>query len=255
MQIKNNCIDIILPNFNKGEFIEEAINSIINQSYKSWKLYVIDDCSTDNSINIIDNYKLFKNIFIIKLKKNKGPSFCRNLGMRLSSSEYISFIDSDDIWTENKLAIQIKFMLENKYFFSYSDYVPFIQKKSQKKYLKSTNLKKNFNFNEFILNSSINTTTTIISRKVIGTLKFKNIKKLEDYLFKCEILKKGTIAYKAEGKLAYYRILEISRSSQRLRNVFYLWSVNRDYNKLSFFKNLFSIAMISLNSIKKYGFK
>tara|TARA_B100000900_G_C20342271_1_gene618713 strand:+ start:11 stop:778 length:768 start_codon:yes stop_codon:yes gene_type:complete len=255
MQLKNNFVDVILPNFNKGNFIEEAINSIIKQSHKNWKLYIIDDCSSDHSINIISNYEKLKNIFIIKLKKNKGPSFCRNLGVRISSSDYISFIDSDDIWESNKLEHQLKFMIDNKYDFSYSDYTPIIQTKFEKKYLKKTNLKKSFKYNEFLLNSSINTSTSIITRKTIGVLKFKNINKLEDYLFKCQILNKGIIANKVEGNLAYYRILKTSRSSQRIKNLFYLWSINRDYNNLNFFKNMISILMISLNSIKKYGFK
>ena len=159
MQLKNNFVDVILPNFNKGNFIEEAINSIIKQSHKNWKLYIIDDCSSDHSINIISNYEKLKNIFIIKLKKNKGPSFCRDLGVRISSSDYISFIDSDDIWESNKLEHQLKFMIDNKYDFSYSDYTPIIQTKFEKKYLKKTNLKKSFKYNEFLLNSSINTST------------------------------------------------------------------------------------------------
>ena len=90
-KIENPLVDIILPNFNKANFIEECINSVINQTYKNWHLYLIDDHSTDNSLEIIDKFKNKKNISFIKLKKNKGPSFCRNLGIRISKAEYIAF--------------------------------------------------------------------------------------------------------------------------------------------------------------------
>ena len=103
-------VDVILPNYNKAEFLDEAINSVISQSYKNWKLLIIDDGSNDASSKIILKYKNEKNIKTIFLSKNKGVSFSRNLGIRLSNSKYIAFIDSDDYWTKDKLADQIFFM-------------------------------------------------------------------------------------------------------------------------------------------------
>ena len=112
-------VDIILPNYNKGKFLEEAINSVISQTYKNWHLYIIDDNSFDNSNKIIDGLTKQKNITIIKLYKNKGPSFCRNYAMRISKSKYISFIDSDDSWSNNKLERQIDFMEKNSLNFTF----------------------------------------------------------------------------------------------------------------------------------------
>ena len=129
-------VDVILPNYNKEKFLEEAINSVIVQTYKNWHLYIIDDNSSDNSEKIIDKFSNLKNVTIIKLKKNKGPSFCRNYAMRISKSKYISFLDSDDSWTSAKLKKQINFMEKNNLNFTYTDYTPFIQinkKKSIKK--------------------------------------------------------------------------------------------------------------------------
>jgi len=248
-------VDIILPNYNKNEFLEEAINSIIKQSYKNWYLYIIDDCSKDNSWSIIEQFSNLQNIRRIKLSKNMGPSFCRNYGMRLSKSKYISFIDSDDIWTLNKLEKQIPFMEKNKLDFTYTDYIPFFEKNLKKKFKKKTNLKDSFNFNTFTKNSSINTTTMIIRRSVLQTIRFKKIKIMEDYLFKCQLMKNNITAKKLDENLAYYRILEESRSSKRFKNIFWLWHINKKYNKFNFIENLISIISISINSIKKYGFK
>ena len=91
---KKSFVDVILPNYNKAEFLEEAINSVITQTYKSWHLYIIDDHSNDNSTIVIDKFLNVENVTVIKLYKNKGPSFCRNYAMRISKSKYISFTDA-----------------------------------------------------------------------------------------------------------------------------------------------------------------
>jgi len=100
---KDTFVDVIMPNYNKGKFLEESINSVIKQKYKNWKLFIIDNFSNDNSRNIIDKFQgKFENIYIVYLKKNMGAAFSRNLGIRLSKSKYISFLDSDDYWSFNK---------------------------------------------------------------------------------------------------------------------------------------------------------
>ena len=248
-------VDVILPNYNKAQFLEEAINSVTAQTYENWHLYIIDDHSTDKSVEITDKFSNFKNITIIKLYKNKGPSFCRNYAMRISKSKYISFIDSDDSWLNNKLEKQIAFMEKFNLSFTYTDYTPFFESFGKKKIKTRTFLKDHFNYETFIKNSSINTTTMIITRSILGSHRFRKIKLLEDYLFKCKLLKSNNIAKKLNEDLAFYRILNKSRSSQRLKNICGLWHINKDYNKLNFFDNIISIFFISINSIKKYGIK
>ena len=252
MKKKAFFVDIIMPNFNKGHYLEEAIQSVIKQSHKYWNLYIIDDFSNDTSKKILKNFKKNKKIKIVYLRKNRGPSFCRNLGVRISSSPYISFLDSDDLWVKNKLEKQIIFMIKNKFSFTFSDYYWF--KNINSKDYKSTQISNSLSFREFLNNSSINSSTMIIKRDIIKNTRFKNVNH-EDYLFKCDILRSGVVAYKINDKLAYYRIIKTSRSSNKFVNLFYLWKINSKYNKLNFFKNLISVISISINSLKKYGFK
>ena len=249
-------IDIIMPNYNKSEFLNEAINSVLSQSYKNWKLYIIDDHSSDASSKILKKYKKNKNIKIFFLEKNKGPSFCRNFGLKKSNSKFIAFLDSDDYWKKNKLKNQINFMIQNNYSLTFTDYIPILQTKNYKRILKRTNIVDTFTFQSFIKNSSINTSTMIVERKYLRNLKFRKLDLLEDYIFKCELMKKTKLKFKKfSDASAIYRIIKKSRSSKKISNIYSLWRLNKIYNKLSFIQNLSSLFFISINSLKKYGFK
>ena len=182
-------LDIILPNYNKESYLEETVNSITKQTFNQWKLIIIDNCSTDNSKEIIKKYISHEKINAFFLKKNMGASFSRNLGIRFSNSRYISFIDADDLWTVNKLKNQINFMEKYNHDFTYTDYTPFFDKKIRI-FKKRINTPKSFNYEKFINDSSIGTSSMILSRKLVGTIKFPKVKTLEDFSFKCKILKK-----------------------------------------------------------------
>ena len=249
-------VDIIMPNYNKSEFLNEAINSVLSQSYKNWTLYIIDDNSSDISSKILQKYRKNKRIKIFFLEKNRGPSFCRNFGLKKSNSKFIAFLDSDDYWKKNKLKNQINFMIKKNYPFTFTDYIPILQTRNYKKILKRTNIVDSFNFKSFIKNSSINTSTMIVERKFLKNLRFRKLDLLEDYIFKCELMKKTKIEFKKfSDASAVYRIIKTSRSSKKISNIYNLWRLNKIYNKLNFLQNLSSLFFISLNSFKKYGFK
>ena len=251
----SDFVDIILPNYNKGFFLEETINSVLNQSYNNWKLLIIDDCSIDNSKKIIQKFAKNEKIKIIYLKKNKGVSFTRNLGIRLSNSKYISFLDSDDLWTPNKLKDQISFMEKNNFDFTYTDYTPFFEKNKKKNFKKKIIAPDYFSFETFIDNSSIGTSTMVMLRSIIKTSRFPKTPVLEDFPFKCKILKKIKLAKKFNQNTVFYRITKNSLGSSKLKNLFWLWKINKDYNKLTFFRNFKSLFFISINSLKKHGYK
>ncbi len=97
-------VEIVLPNYNSEAYLDETINSIINQTFKNWKLTIVDGNSNDETQRILQNYIRHPNINVIRLKKNKRAGFCRNLAMRSSNSDYVAFIDSDDIWDREKLS-------------------------------------------------------------------------------------------------------------------------------------------------------
>jgi len=247
-------VDIVLPNYNSSSYIEETLNSIISQSFKNWKLIIVDDNSDEKTKHILKQYETNKKIKIIWLKKNKGAGFCRNFAIRNSKSEYVAFIDSDDIWDKEKLSKQLTFMIENKYYFTYTNYNSF-RYENKKIDLKEIKPAKYFNFIKFIRDTSIATSTMIIKRSLIGNIKFTNTKICEDYFFKCQILKKVEKAHCLLENLMQYRIKKNSLQSNKLRNLYWIWYINKNYNRLNFFKNIISLLCISMNSLMKYGFK
>ena len=247
---KQKKVSIILPNYNSYKYISSTINSILQQSYKNWELIVIDDCSNKITKKKLLKYKKNKKIKIFWLKKNKGAGYCRNYAIKKSKAKFLAFIDSDDIWEKNKLESQICFMEKNKYNFTYTYYKTFNDEEN--KFNKILVLNK-FNFESFTRNTSIATSTMIIKKKITNNIKFTNTAICEDYFYKCKALKKTKFAYCLNRYLTKYRIRNNSLQSNKIKNFYWIWKINKKYNKFNLITNLLSLFFISINSIKKYG--
>ena len=245
---KEKKIDIILPNFNSSGYIKETIKSIIDQTFKNWKLIIVDDCSDKKTRTLLKKFSKNKRIKIYWLKKNKGAGYCRNYAIKKSKSPYLAFIDSDDIWKKDKLETQLRFMENNNYLFTYTNYETFGKK------IKFISPAKEYDFKKFVNDTSICTSTMIIKKNILKNIKFINSEICEDYFFKCKILKICN-AYCLDDYLTKYRIRKNSLQSSSLKNFYWIWKINREYNKFNFLENFFSLFFISINSLRKYGFK
>ena len=241
-------IDIILPNFNSSDYIKETIKSIINQTFKNWRLIIVDDCSDKKTKTILRKFSKNKKIKIFWLKKNKGAGYCRNYAIKKSKSLYLAFIDSDDLWAKDKLETQLRFMENNNYLFTYTNYETFGKR------TKFVSPAKEYDFKKFVRDTSICTSTMIIKRNIIKNIEFTNSEICEDYFFKCKVLKVCN-AYCLDDFLTKYRIRNNSLQSSSLKNFYWIWKINKEYNKFNFFENFLSLLLISINSLKKYGFK
>jgi teichuronic acid biosynthesis glycosyltransferase TuaG len=114
----DGLVSIIMPSWNTGRFIAESIQSVLNQTYQDWELLIVDDCSTDNTDEIVAGFN-DKRIRYFKNEKNSGAAITRNRAIREARGEWIAFLDSDDLWSPEKLAKQLNFMNEHGYVFSY----------------------------------------------------------------------------------------------------------------------------------------
>lgn len=117
----NGLVSIIMPSYNTANFIGETIKSVLEQTYKNWELLIVDDCSTDNTDEVVARYN-DERITYMKNLKNSGAAVSRNKALNVARGKWIAFLDSDDLWYQTKLEEQIKYMEKNDYAFSYTSY-------------------------------------------------------------------------------------------------------------------------------------
>ena len=115
-------VSIIMPSYNTTSFIAESIQSVLAQSYKDWELIIVDDCSSDNTDQVVKPYLSDERIKYYKNEKNSGAAVSRNRAIREAKGKWIAFLDSDDLWMPEKLQKQVSFMEKNGYYFSYTNY-------------------------------------------------------------------------------------------------------------------------------------
>lgn len=119
-----DLVSIIMPSYKCGRFIEESIRSVQAQTYQNWELIIVDDCSEDGTISTVLELKKNDNrISLYQNGFNSGAAVSRNAALKYARGRWIAFLDSDDLWEPTKLEMQIRFMVENGYAFSYHEYI------------------------------------------------------------------------------------------------------------------------------------
>lgn len=203
-------VSIIMPSYNTAEYISEAIESVLAQTYSYWELIIVDDCSTDNTDEIVKMYLSDERIKYIKNKINRGAAISRNRALREARGRWIAFLDSDDIWLPCKLKIQIEFMLNKKCSFSYTEYEE-INECGIPVGIKVSGPKK---LTKIIMHCYCwpGCLTVMYDRNVIGNIQITDIKKNNDYAMWLKVCRK-TEGYLCPTVLAKYRIRKGSISN------------------------------------------
>ena len=243
-----NLVSIVCPIFNSEKYLSDTIISIKNQKYKNWQAILINDCSTDNSLNIIKSLISNDSRFtLIDNKKNMGVSYCRNIGIDISQGEFISFIDSDDFWDINKIDKQINFMLSNNYDFTYTNLIIIDDSSNITGYRNSP---KFVDYKINLFSNWISTSSVILKRNLIGNIKFENIG-WEDYAFWMKIFKKNSFAVLYPESLTYYRVHSSSLSSFKIKSAYKTWINLYLVENLGFLKSCFYFFSYIINGFLK----
>ena len=213
-KIDFGLVSIIMPNYNCAKYLPDTINSVLNQTYQNWELIFVDDCSTDNSLEIIKGYN-DPRIRVFQNEKNSGAAISRNYALREAKGRWMAFLDSDDLWEHEKLEKQLAFMVENKYSFTYTYYKvcnngewESFSRVSPKK----VTLRRLYNYCYF------STITVIYDRDVVGLLQIPDIKKRNDYALWLFALK-NCDAYLYPKTLSYYIRHENSVSTVSIKKL------------------------------------
>lgn len=208
----DGLVSIVMPSWNTAKFIRESIDSVRNQTYTNWELLIVDDCSTDDTDEIVTSY-MDERIRYFKNEKNSGAALTRNRALREARGEWIAFLDSDDLWAPEKLERQIQFMEENNYVFSYHEYIK-IDEESRPLNIyvsgpKVVTKHKMYNY------GYPGCLTFMYSARVMGLIQIKDIKKNNDYAILLKLCKKAD-CYLLKENLAEYRIRKKSISHDKL---------------------------------------
>ena len=198
----NKMVSIIMPSYNTGKYISESINSVINQTYTDWELIIVDDASNDETDSIVSNYLKDKRIRYIKKNRNCGAALCRNAAISEAKGRWVAFLDSDDVWKSDKLEKQIKFMEENDYYFSYTNYSE-IDENGNRTGVKVTGPKRitHLGMTRYCWPGCL---TVIYDANYIGLVQIHDIRKNNDYAMWLLISKKAD-CYLLDEELALYR--------------------------------------------------
>lgn len=245
-------ISIITPVYNCEKLIDKTIECVIKQSYPNWELLLVDDCSTDNSTDIIEKYmKNDSRIKYFKLKENSGAAIARNYALEKASGDFVAYLDSDDLWKKDKLEKQINFMINNNYAFSCTSYEKIDENGASKN--KIIKMPKRINYNAYLRNTIIQTVGVMVNLNIIDKklLIMPNIRRRQDAATWCQILKEGYDCYGMDEALAYYRVVSNSLSSNKIKAMKGTWFLYRKIEKLSLVKSIFCFEGYALNACKK----
>lgn len=244
-------ISIITPIKNGSKLFESTYKSVINQDYKFFEWIIIDDCSSEYEFNKIKNIIKDKRVKFIKSNNPNGPGPSRNIGLNLAKGEYITFIDSDDLWNKNFLSTSINFLESKKYDFVFSGYKRYVM--DTKKYLSDFIPRNQVTQNSILRGSDISCLTAVLKREFLdqSTL-FGDIPSRNDLVFFYSITKK-TIAMPISEVLATYRIRNQSVSSNKLKALKYQFIVNYKIANNSFFLSSMNVIRWVIYGFFKYG--
>jgi len=195
----DKLVSIVMPTYNVGAYVSDTIKSIIAQTYTNWELLIVDDCSTDNTVDIINSFSDSR-IHLFSNETNSGAAISRNYALRQATGKWVAFLDGDDIWDSRKLEKQIKFMEDNGYGFTFTDYRICLNGKwlPYECYGPDhVNKIKMYNYCYF------STITVMYDRERVGLVQIENLRKNNDYAMWLQIIEKCD-AYRLPECLSYY---------------------------------------------------
>lgn len=247
----SGLVSIITPTYNSEKFITETIQSVQNQTYQNWEMLIVDDCSSDKTVNIIQQFMEDDHrIHLIRLNKNSGASKARNKAINEVKGDFMTFLDADDIWFPE--------FIENSIATIQSTGIPFVFSS-----YKRSNEKLEFIYSDFIVpqkvtytdilkTNSISCLTAFIDVKKLGVKFMPDIRKRQDMGLWLKYLKEIPFAYGIQEPKAIYRIRENSLSRDKKKLLKYQWQFYREVEKLSVLESVYYMIHWMVRGFLKY---
>ena len=249
-------VSIIVPVYRAESYIAETIAMVIKQTYKEWELFLVDDCSPDNSAEVVrsllakyecrsltvehrgirsvEEYTdgTGRRIALICKEKNEGAAAARNTGLDMAQGRYIAFLDADDVWHPGKLERELRFMQDKHAGFVFTAYE--FGDEQARPTGKVVHVPKKLTYRQALSRTVIFTTTVLFDRDIIPAdlLRMPAVES-EDTATWWQILRAGYTAYGLDETLAVYRRPPKSLSSNKFAAIRRIWKLYRIQEKLS----------------------
>ena len=231
-------ISIITATFNSENELLHTYNSIRNQTFVNWEWLITDDCSSDNTRELLESIATSDNkVTVLKNTENSGAAVSRNLSISLARGDFIAFIDSDDLWLPSKLEKQIKFMEENDINFSFTAYELIDEKGEKLGQQVDTHLKSFVTYDDMLKKkATLGCSTVMLKRSAFEDISMPLLRTGQDYATWLKLLKVGHNAHPITEILTQYRILPNSISRNKVKKARRQWQIYREIEKLPLLK-------------------
>ena len=225
-------VSIITPSYNCGRYIAETIESVLAQTHTNWEMIIVDDCSTDNTCDVVAKYaSADARIIYHLLDENSGAAVARTKAMEMASGDFMAFLDSDDLWTPEKLETQLEFMHVNGYNFTATAYRKMNEDGTE--IHRTMTPPEKTDYNRLLLDCPVGNSTIMYNVKSMGKFSVPNILKRNDDALWLKMLKTERYIYGMPSVMMSYRVRSNSISSNKLALVKYHWILYRDIEKIS----------------------
>lgn len=246
-------VSVVIPAYNAASVISRAIDSVLAQTCHNFEIIVINDCSTDETVNILNRYS--KQIILLNLTQNQGVGYARNCGIGVSRGRYIAFLDADDYWQPEKLQKQLAFMMANDYTASCCrvDYFALVNNKFKRVFSKKpANDYNPRNYKTLLLENKIITSSVMIRKDVLGQSRFKDIRNRQDLILWVELIKKGVNFGGLDEPLVAYDLSSAGISKNKFKMVLANYRAFRILLGSSPAAAFYSVASAVVNITKRF---
>lgn len=244
----DGLVSVITPMYNAENWIKETIRSVQAQSYNMWEMIIVDDCSTDRSMEIVKKLQTEdRRIKYYCNKINSGVAITRNNAIKYAKGRYLAFLDSDDVWRSDKLQKQIEKMKKEQKAFCYSacEVIDEHGNRINVRYVPES-----VNYQELLKGNIIPCLTVVLDRWIIKNVSMPKMPH-EDYATWLKIFQSGIQACGINEPLASYRVVSSSVSNNKFKAMRWTWYIYRQFLGLDFIKSCYCFCFYVWNAIKK----
>lgn len=243
-------VSIITPCYNSSKFLEETIQSVLNQTLTNWEWLITDDKSSDHSVEIIRQQN-DPRIILIEAENNGGAGHARNLSLEKASGRYITFLDADDFWEPNFLEEMVSFMKQENAELAYSNYARCNEKLIPQ--IDDFKADKDVTFNNLLKTCRLSLLSSMYDSKRVGKEYFPVGSKREDHVMWLNLLKKIPVGKPLPKTMAKYRMHANSISRKKSNIALDQYLVYKEHMQFSTLKSMYYTINWAFNGFKKYS--